>query len=141
MDIVEEDINLVGFKGDDENESDGIVGNQSDDNEDNEIDSSEQEQSRDNENEKKELRRSNRPKAQPKRYADENYAYCIYVNYVSADSPLDYNDVMNSEYYKDWQKAMNKEMDCLNKNQTWTLVERPKDKKNIRFEMGLYKKG
>ena len=34
---------------------------------------------------------------------------------------------------------MDHEINCLIKNKTWKLVEKPKDKKNLRFKMGIHK--
>lgn len=124
VDIVEENVNIVGFKGD----TNDYVMNE---NNQNRYDPDEKKGSGTNErvlsdenvNNEIELRRSQRNRQQPDRYSDSNYAYCIYVNYVSADSPQDYTEAINNEYYKDWQKAMNKEIECLNKNKTWTLVK------------------
>ena len=38
---------------------------------------------------------------------------------------------MNSKESKNWQEAMNKEIECINKNKTWTLVDRVQNKKII----------
>ena len=54
---------------------------------------------------------------------------CVYVNYVSADNPGNYNDAISSQESEKWREAMNKEIECLKKNDTWNLVEKPKDKK------------
>lgn len=70
------------------------------------------------ETELQELRRSSRIKKIPARYGDKSQVYCIYVNYVSADSPASYNEAINSNESKKWKKAMNREIDCLIKNET-----------------------
>jgi len=54
----------------------------------------------------------------------------IYVNFVNANVPNDFYEAINSNESREWKKAMNKEMECLRKNDTWEVVERPKDKKN-----------
>ena len=35
---------------------------------------------------------------------------CVYVNYVSADNPGNYNDVISSQESEKWREAMNKEI-------------------------------
>lgn len=141
VDIVEENVNIVGFKGD----TNDYVMNENNQNRydpdgNNGSGTNERGLSDENVNNEIELRRSQRNRQQPDRYSDSNYAYCIYVNYVSADSPQDYTEAINDEYYKDWQKAMNKELECLNKNKTWTLVERPQDKRILDLKWVYTKK-
>ena len=46
---------------------------------------------------------------------------------VSADIPSSYDDVLNSDEYDLWKGAMDREINCLIKNQTWELVEKPKN--------------
>ena len=77
-----------------------------------------------------ELRKSKRDIRRPSRF-DDNYVYhgCIYVNYCSADSPVSFNEAVESNESSFWIEAMNKEMDSLNKNKTWQLVEKPKNEK------------
>lgn len=102
VDIVEGDVNLVGFRGDiNENKFNADIENRNNIDENNEIDPNEQGQSKDNIIDQGELKRSNRNRKQPDRYGDGNNANCIYINYASADSPQDYNEVMNNEYSKD----------------------------------------
>lgn len=59
---------------------------------------------------------------------------------MSADSPLDYNEAMNDKNSKDWQVAMNKEIECLKKNKTWQLVDKPKDKRILDLKWVYIKK-
>lgn len=68
------------------------------------------------------------------------YANCIYVNYVSADTPKDYNEAVNSSDSENWRDAMNKEIECLKRNDTWNLVEKPKDKKVLDLKWVYTKK-
>ena len=53
----------------------------------------------------------------------------IYVNVVSADSPSTDGEAVNSNDNDSWKKAVNLGMNSLDKNKTWKLVEKPKDKK------------
>lgn len=53
--------------------------------------------------------------------------------------PRSYKEVLKSNQKQKWIKAMNEEMDSLNKNQTWDLVPRPKSQKVIGCRW-IYKK-
>lgn len=132
VDIIENDKNLIGFQGNE---------NSDDDVEDNNFEKfkntfNERQNSISNESDEtvelneKCLRRSERERKKPDRYnanfVNSNY---IYVNVVSADSPSTYEEAINSGENDLWNEAMNKEMNCLRKNKTWKLVERPKNKK------------
>ena len=52
----------------------------------------------------------------------------IYVNYCSADSPVNFKEAIGSDESSFWVDAMNKVMNSLKKNKTWELVEKPKNK-------------
>lgn len=43
--------------------------------------------------------------------------------------PLTFNDAMQSKDSSNWKQAMQEEMDSLIKNQTWELVDKPKNQK------------
>lgn len=75
-------------------------------------------------------RRSNRTRNPVQRYGDP-VTYFIYVNFVNANVPSNFNQAINSYDAREWKNAMEKEINCLNKNNTWQIVERPKDKKII----------
>lgn len=47
------------------------------------------------------------------------------------DEPLCYQDAIKSKSSALWKNAMQEEMDSLIKNNTWTMVEKPKDRKVI----------
>ena len=73
------------------------------------------------------------PLKKPSRF-DDNYVYsgCIYVNYCSADSPVSFKEVIESDESNFWVDAMNKKMNSLEKKKTWEeLVEKPKNEKVI----------
>lgn len=131
--IVDENVNLVGFNDNvDKNENDPIEINNE-----NKIQNENIEEESDNESVNSmqipkltpEPRSSKRDRKQPERYAPHTYANCIYVNCVSVDTPENYNEAINCSDSEKWQEAMNKEIDCLNKNNTWKLVKKPEDKK------------
>lgn len=42
-----------------------------------------------------------------------------------------------AEKHKNWVKAMEDEIRIIEKNNTWELVDRPKDREVIGVEMGL----
>ena len=77
-----------------------------------------------------EVRRSDRERKKPDRFGDSE-VYYIYVNYVSAHSPRTYDEALSSSESDLWKNAMKREIDCINKNNTWKLVNRPKGKKVI----------
>ena len=56
---------------------------------------------------------------------------CIYVNYFSADSPVSFKKAIESDESSFWVDAMTKEMNSLEKNKTWELIEKPKNEKVI----------
>lgn len=58
-------------------------------------------------------------------------SHFIYVNYIDANVPNTIEEAMSLHDYKQWQLAMDSEINSLNKNNTWQIVERPKDKKVI----------
>lgn len=75
-------------------------------------------------------RASVRNRKRPERFGDA-VSHCIYVNYVNANVPSTYEDAINSSESREWRKAMDEEILCLDKNETWQVVERPRDKKVI----------
>lgn len=135
MDIVENDQNLVGFKGENESE------NESEESTDEGSESSETFENVEvnsrkenleikktrklsnrlvdsNDDSESEVRRSAREKKKPERFGENSLSSnCIYVNVVSADSPLTYEEALKSKDKELWKEA---------------------EKKRIRFEMGVY---
>ena len=47
------------------------------------------------------------------------------------EEPKSYKEAIKSKEKASWLKAMNKELHSPNKNQTWTLVERPKNQRVV----------
>lgn len=64
----------------------------------------------------------------------------IYVNHIDANVPNSFEEAMNSNDSKQWQIAMDSEINSLNKNNTWQIVEKPKDKKVIDVKWVFKKK-
>lgn len=73
---------------------------------------------------------STRQKNPVQRYRDP-VTHHIYVNFVDANVPSNYNEAMNSSESREWQKAIDSEVESLTKNETRTFVDKPVDKKII----------
>lgn len=132
VDVVEKDVNCIGLSDRDEFESKSETS-------DDEIFDSKSDLSNDfrdaeNENDKKsdEVESNDRPKRniKPPARFDDNYVYnCICVNYCNVNNPKTFEEALGSSDSKNWKEAMQKEIDCLNKNKTWVLVDKPMNKK------------
>ena len=68
-------------------------------------------------------RKFTRNRKRPKRYP-ENSSNNIYVNYCRAYTPCTLEEALNSNDCKNWIKAIDKEIESLNKNKTWELVDK-----------------
>ena len=55
----------------------------------------------------------------------------ISIHYVNANVPNTFEEALNSSEFKEWQKAMNSEIECLKKNNRWVVVDKPQNKKII----------
>lgn len=75
-------------------------------------------------------RTSSRKKGPVERYGNPITHY-IYVNYVNANVPSTFEEALDSKDSKEWQKAMNSEIESLKKNKTWVVVDKPENKKII----------
>ena len=75
-------------------------------------------------------RTSNRKKSPVQRYGNPVADY-IYIHYVNANVPNTFEEALNSSEFKEWQKAINSEIECLKKNNTWVVVDKPQNKKII----------
>ena len=64
----------------------------------------------------------------PTRYG---LAYSHAAEAIYPDEPGSYREAMASPEKEKWQAAMQDELNSLNDNSTWTLVDRPKDRKVI----------
>ena len=50
---------------------------------------------------------------------------------MNANVPNIFGEAIKCNEYKEWQKAMDSEIKSLEKNDTWQIVDKPKDKKII----------
>ncbi|XP_073126397.1 uncharacterized protein [Henckelia pumila] len=75
----------------------------------------------------------------PKRFGETDLAwYALTVaEEVEYSEPDTYDEAMTSKQKNKWIEAMNEEMNSLEKNQTWTLVDRPKHQKTLGCKLGL----
>ena len=81
------------------------------------------------------LRRSERKKTTPRRYAIDSEANMSHV--LSAltqveNIPVTLDDIMNSPNKEEWIKAMENEMNSMRKYQVWELVDLHESRKPIR---------
>jgi hypothetical protein len=80
------------------------------------------------------LRRSTWVINPPKRYED----YISSISLISNEGePCCYQEAMDGIESAKWKIAMKEEMDALEKNKTWDLVELPKGRKSCWLQMGL----
>src|ERR1700678_4281553 len=68
------------------------------------------------------LRRSVRDKRQPERYSPPDFRSNFSLS-ITDDDPRTVREVVNSEDSKLWKKAMVEEMDALDKDEAWDIVE------------------
>ena len=86
------------------------------------------------------LRRSTRERKQTDLYKPENYAYCVYVNFVSTHTPKTYFDAINSDENEQWKNAMTREIKCLKEKETFELVKKPRNRKILDLKWIFTKK-
>lgn len=55
----------------------------------------------------------------------------VYVNYTNASIPNTFEEAVNSHESDEWKRAIKREIESLNKLETWKLVKRPENKKVI----------
>jgi Reverse transcriptase (RNA-dependent DNA polymerase) len=76
--------------------------------------------------------RSRREIKPPSRYGLSDFAYCLAVaEDVEYGEPSNYKEVVASSDAAKWKAAMKEKIHSLQKNQIWTLVEQPKNKKVV----------
>lgn len=145
-DIIEEDVKLCSFEGQDEKNTEyEIKEKEMEDKKTQEerdtIKHSENEETSVAGSENEEKNRRSRIQVKPPLRFDEEFGYyCIYCNYCDALTPADFQEATTCNEAMKWKEAMDKEMDSLMKNNTWTLVDKPpKDKKVIDVKW-VYKK-
>jgi hypothetical protein len=74
------------------------------------------------------LRRSSRDRVPNTRYASGQYVVLL----SDGSEPECFSEAMKDENKKEWNKAMQEEMDSLHKNHTYELVKLPKGKKVLK---------
>ena len=67
------------------------------------------------------LRRSSREIRQLERYCPPDF-HSHFAMSITNDDPRNVKDAVNSEDSNLWKKAMDEEMDSLDKNEAWNLV-------------------
>jgi hypothetical protein len=92
--------------------------------------SSEEEEAEEEEPHTPVLRRSMRERRQPERYSPPNFHSNFSLS-ITDDDPRTVREAVNSEDSKLWKKAMVEEMDALDKNEAWDIVELPAGRKYI----------
>jgi len=141
VDIVEEHVKCIGFK------SNGMKENESENSQEDKLEETEYEKikfkedtktqgskSEEDTKEKPEkfedlsLRRSKREKKTPARFNDDYVYQFVYVNYCNAAVPDTFEEAIASEEAENWKAAMKSEMDNLEKNKTWKLMDLPENK-------------
>jgi hypothetical protein len=76
------------------------------------------------------LRRSVRERRKPKRYSPPDFRSNFSLS-ITDDDPKNVREVMNSNDSKLWKKTMVEEMDALDKNEAWDIVELPARRKFV----------
>jgi hypothetical protein len=76
------------------------------------------------------LRRSMTERRQPKRYSPPDFHSNFSLS-ITYDDPRTIREALNSEDSKLWNKAMVEEMDALDKNEAWDIVEFPAGRKFV----------
>lgn len=89
-----------------------------------------------------EIVRPRRQRKIPPKFND----YEVYVNYCNIQIPNTYEEAIQSNNSKKWNKAMNDEIKSLEENKTWKIVNKPEDKKIVEVKWiyriksnGIYK--
>lgn len=144
VDVVEEDTILIGLENDDSNDLNDKVDAQSDISNQCNKNQFKQEMSTqkiDQANENVDgLRRSNRERLPNKKYVNNDYVtQYVYVNFCNATVPNTFEEAITCNESKNWKKAMDKEFESLTLNNTWELVDKPKNKELIDVKW-LFKK-
>lgn len=66
--------------------------------------------------------------------------YFTFVNKEELDDPLTYREAISSSDSNKWKQAMEEELESINKNEVWELVDLSKDRKPIGCKWVLKKK-
>ena len=76
------------------------------------------------------LRRSVRDRRKPERYSPPDFCSNFDLS-ITNDDPRTVREAVNSEDSKLWKKGMVEEMDALDKNEAWDIVEFPARRKYV----------
>lgn len=70
----------------------------------------------------------------PKRYGFANLiAFALHsTKKINVEEPKSFNETINCQNGKEYNKAINDEINSLYKNYTWELVRKPKNKRIVR---------
>jgi hypothetical protein len=71
-----------------------------------------------------------RKRKQPERYSPHDFRSNFSLS-ITDDDPRTIREAVNSEDSKLWKKAMVEEMDVLDKNEAWDIVEFPAGRKSV----------
>jgi hypothetical protein len=71
-----------------------------------------------------------RDRRQPERYSPPDF-HSNFALSITDDDPRTVREAVNSEDSKLWKKAMVEEMDALDKNEAWDIVELPAGRKSV----------
>jgi hypothetical protein len=74
------------------------------------------------------LRRSSRIRNPPTRYDD--YVSSVALVFIDGE-PSSFQEAIKVSKSAQWKKVMKEEMDALERNKTWDLIELPKDRKVV----------
>ena len=77
------------------------------------------------------VRRSSRVTRQPDRFVPDANSVADYVMVTDCGEPTCFKEAMDRQDNKKWYKAMLSEMESLEKNDTWDLVQLPKGQKTL----------
>ena len=85
------------------------------------------------------LRRSDRVRRPVERYSPPDF-HSAFVLSAIIDEPRSVKEAVSSEECKLWKNAMVEEMEALDKNEAWDLVELPDGRKLVGSKWGFKKK-
>ena len=86
-------------------------------------------------------KKSQRQIKAPERYVFDIVSYALHVaEEIDSFEPTTYQEAISCFEVEEWTIAMNKEMESLQKNQTWDLVELPKGRRVVGYKWIFKKK-
>ena len=76
----------------------------------------------------------------PSQKLKDHFVFNLDENIILEDDPKDFMEAVNSSDADQWLQAMKEELDSINKNDVWDLVDLPKERKVIGCKWVLKKK-